>query len=473
MTIKCATPESYDLLHQGVLALSQLEMNGIRIDLEFLNKAIRKAEKKIPKLEAELMDTKVFKRWQKTFGQKTKLGSPQQLATLFFNVYKYPCRLKTENTNLPSAKEENFQDIDHPFVKKYFEWKGVIKMKNTYLRNILRETDSDGFLHASYNLHTTDTLRGSVNDPSFQNMPIRDPEMGKWIRGSFIPRKNCDIAEVDYGQLEWKCASAFWKDPGMVAYASDPTKDIHRDKAMDCYMCSEDQVSKNMRYCAKNMIVFPLLYGSYHKNCATHLWEAVNRMDLCLADGTPLGKHLKKKGIKELGRCEHGMKPELHTFEVHIKGVEDRFNAQFPGFGKGKERWWNQYLERGWFPLMTGFVIQGIYSRNFLLNCPIQGPGFHLLLWSLIRIQKLLTKRKMRTLLIGSIHDCILADVWKGEMQDFLNLCKQVMTVDVRKHWDWVIVPLIIEADVVEEGSNWHLKKPLIEKDGMWKLKAA
>ncbi len=106
---------------------------------------------------------------------------------------------------------------------------------------------------------------------------------------------------------------------------------------------------------------------------------------------------------------------------------------------------------------MTGFVCSGVFTKEQAYNYPISGPAFHLLLWSLIQMVKWQRKVKQRSRIIGQIHDSIFADVHRDELDDWLAKVKQVMTVDVRKHWDWVITPLEIDAEIAE--SNWFDKK--------------
>jgi DNA polymerase I-like protein with 3'-5' exonuclease and polymerase domains len=68
-----------------------------------------------------------------------------------------------------------------------------------------------------------------------------------------------------------------------------------------------------------------------------------------------------------------------------------------------------------------------------------------------------LEKKRMESVIVGQIHDSIVADVTPGELDDFLAKAKYVMTVAIRKHWPWIIVPLVIEAEVSD--TNWFEKK--------------
>jgi DNA polymerase-1 len=97
-----------------------------------------------------------------------------------------------------------------------------------------------------------------------------------------------------------------------------------------------------------------------------------------------------------------------------------------------------------------------VLNRNDVLNYAVQGASFHCLLWSLVQIHKWLKKNKMRTKIVGQIHDSIVADVYAPEKDDFLGMCKQVMTVDLLQHWKWLIVPMDIEAEIGDLGASWH-----------------
>lgn len=468
MSVTPTTLDAYKLLHKGALALARVEQAGIRVDVPYLEEQITKVGASIKGLEEGLRKSDVYSVWRRLHGQSANLGSRVQLGKVLFDEMKYPCPRLTA-TRRPSTDDSTLATIDHPFVKDYLRCERLKKLRSTYLQGVLRET-SDGFLHPSFNLHTVETFRSSSDTPNFQNLPIRDPELGPLIRRAFVPRKRRCLLEVDYGALEFKGAACFWKDPGMVAYASDPTQDIHRDTAARLFKCKRNQVSKVMRYNAKNLFVFPILYGSYHKKMAQNLWEIVDSTKL--QDGeTTVREHLATKGITERGDCDPKRDTRPGTFEHHVRKIEDDFNRRFPLFGQGKEAWWNAYRQEGGFDLMTGFRVEGVYSRNFLMNCPIQGPAFHLLLWSLIHLVHVLTRENLKTLVVGQIHDCILFDAPEDEVQDVLTITESVMTIFVRKAMPWVIVPLSVEVDVVMPGETWHDKKPWVNKDGRWQPK--
>lgn len=476
--------DGYSLLHRGSLVLARMERNGLRVDTNYLAQKRAEVASQIRELETSLRNDRVYECWRKRYGDRANLGSVTQLAEILFKVMDYPYPYADDDekgrtrTGRLRADETTVSTVNIPFVRDFQRLTKLKKLKSTYLDGLHRETVG-GYFHPVFNLHTAQTYRSSsgkaeeasTRDLNFQNLPVRIPEYAEAIRRCIIPRKGRRIVESDFGALEFKIAACFWKDPAMVAYASDPTKDIHRDQAMDCYLLEKEEVSKDSRYAAKNKVVFPLLYGSYYVSCAPHLWEAITQLKLkTKVTEVPLRKHLRKKGIRELGACDPEQKPVPGTYEAHVRDVQYRFMDRFPVFAAAKDEWYRLYRSRGWFPLMTGFICRGLYSKNDLLNYPIQGPGFHCLLWTIIKVQELLDERGMKTKLLAQIHDCVIADVPEDELQDYLSLVKYVVEVLLPKAWKWIIVPLAIEAEVAED--NWYEKKPWVEKGGVWQLAA-
>jgi DNA polymerase-1 len=439
--VKATTADAYSLFHDGALALARVEAAGMRIDVKRLDAMIERAGIRIKELAEELKESAEWEVWKKRFRSKASLGSRTQLGVVLFE--ELGCKVGTRTASgRAQVNEEQLEKLDVPFVHKYLQAEKMKKLQGTYLKGIWREV-VDGFIHPSFNLHLARTYRSSSDSPNFQNIPIRDPKIGKVIRSCFIPRDGHVLVEIDYGALEFRVCACFWRDKAMVAYASDPALDVHRDMASECYAIPIEEVSKQARFFAKNNFVFPTLYGSYYKNTSQHLWAVMDTHQLVTNSGQPLEECLKANSITK------------RNYEEHIQGVERKFQGRFPEWTQRKEVWWKKYLKSGEFRLMTGFLVEGAYSRNNLMNYPIQGPAFHILLWSLIQLVKWTAGK--RTKIVGQIHDSIVADVHRDELDEYLAAAKQVMTVDVRKHWDWIVTPLEIEAEVAED--NWFNKK--------------
>lgn len=458
--MKPITNQAYKLLHNGCEALSQVEANGIKIDTDYLNKAIHKTSKQINEMSDRLKQHKIYKVWRKRYGSRTNLGSREQLGRVLFDVMKYNCTSRTEKTQRPKADEEALKSTGLKFVDRYLRLEKLKNAKGTYLQGILRET-IDGFTHPNFPLHLVRSYRGSSDHPNFQNIPMKEPEIKKLVRRAFIARKNHQIVELDFKRAEVCSAACYNKDPQMIKYVTNPKLDMHRDMGAKCYMVKKSQVSWGIRDCGKNRFVFAEFYGSWYKTRAISLWRGIKEMDLKIEEtGVNLYIHLKSKGIHKLGACNPDEEPEEGTFEKHIQEVEyDFWNRRFKVYNQWKKDWWEEYQRKGCFELLTRFVIEGKYNRRQIINYPIQGTAFHWLLWSLIKIQKLMTKYKMKSLIVGQIHDSIIGDIHKKEKKDYLEIAKQVIYEDIRKHWKWIIVPLRVEAGVAPIGGSWYDKK--------------
>lgn len=473
---------AYNLLHDGSLALAQMEATGIGVDVAYLDNAIKSLDGRIGKLEASLREDKVFKLWEGKYRGKTKLSAPEQLANVIFKTMGYECKDLTP-TGKPKANESSFTDVDLPFIKNYFDWKKAVKARDNTLAGIRRET-IDGRLHPTFNLHTTVSFRSSsgadkdntnsTREVNFQNLPIRNKFLGEIIRKSIIPSKGNYLAEPDFSGIEVKMACCYTKDPKLIDDFTTPGKDPHRNTAAQLFMLSTDQLDrmdkKGPRDWAKNRFVFPQFFGSVYFQCAPHIWEVVKLGKHFLPDGkTSVLAHLQSKGIKELGDCDPKARAKPGTFVHHVKLVEESFWAErFHVYTDWKNRWYKNYLAKGEFYSYTGFRFRGNYKRNQVLNYPIQSSAFHCLLWSIIEITKYLRKHRMKTRLVGQIHDSILADCPPNELSDFLSIAKEIMTVRLPREWDWINVPLGTESEVSSPGTSWYDKKEYSEQGGVW-----
>jgi len=259
--------------------------------------------------------------------------------------------------------------------------------------------------------------------------------------------------EVDYGAIEVRVAACYHRDPNMIRYIRED-RDLHKEMAAECFLLRQDQVTKPIRYIGKNGFVFPEFYGSFYPQVAANMWDAAAKVSL--EDGTPLLKHLRKKGITARGACDPKKRPRPGTFEYHLQKVERGFwDKRFPVYRDWKDRWWEQYRQRGFYKTKTGFVVSGVFARNEVINGPIQGSAFHCLLWSLIRMQRKLKRYKMKTVVVGQIHDSILLDVPVRELGTVCELVQRIMVDDLTKHWRWIVVPLEVEIEVCDP-TWWH-----------------
>lgn len=465
MKIHAVRQQGYQLLHDGAIELSRLEANGIRVDVERLAKTQLKLKNRIRTLRQQIEEDDVWKIWKKRFGLNANLTSRTQLATVLHDEMGYEVINQTVSGK-PATDEEALSKIDHPFVRALVRISKYEKASGTFLRGIEREVIGDR-LHPFFNLHTARTYRSSSDSPNFQNFPVRDPEIARIIRSQFIASKGCVLVENDFKGIEVSVSACYHKDKNFISYITTPGKDMHRDMAAQLYKLKPSEVSKEARYGAKNKFVFPQFYGDFYVSCAKALWEWIYKGKLKGPDNVPLLEHLKTKGIKKLGECDPEQEPVKGTFEHHVKSVEDDFwNRRFQGYGQWRKQWYCQYLDKGYFDLLTGFRISGSFPRNATVNYPVQGSAFHCLLWALIRVNRMLRSRGMKSMVVGQIHDSLLGDVLIEELGEYLKIVEHVTTVLLRKAFPWLIVPLEIEYEISPPGMSWFDKKEIKFKKG-------
>ncbi len=453
---------AYKLLHDGAIALAEVEGNGIKIDTKYLEKAILQTGKKIKRLQIKLEKTDVTKTWKKVYRSKTNFNSNDQLGKVLFEHMGIEAPELTK-TGKYRTNEKSLMQIDHPFVEMYLKIKKLDKALGTYLKGIDKEV-VNGFIYPNFNLNIVRTYRSSCNSPNIHNVPVRDEEIRELIRKAIIARPGNQLVEMDFKGIEVAVAACYHEDPRMIEYLKNPKKDLHRDLAAECFKLNLNQVTKDIRFYGKNGFVFPQFYGSMYTDCARNLWEAITTADLKTKKGTPLKKYLRKKGITELGECDIEEKPRPGTFEKHIQQIEQRFwKKKFPTYAKWKKEWYYKYLDKGYMLTKTGFICQGFMSRNEIISYPIQGSAFHCLLWSLIKLvmKGELKKRKMKSLVVAQIHDSVLGDVPPEELDDYLVLVNNVTTKLLRKAWKWINVPLGVEAEVCPVGGSWFDKEEM------------
>jgi DNA polymerase I len=484
--MKATRQDAYDLFHRGTLALAEMERVGIRIDTKYLTKAIEETEKTIKANDDQIKDSKIFHKWKKRYGKKTNMDSNKQFVTMMCEEAGYKPK-KEDYTEKGQIKgdEYSLRKLKHPFVKAYYAVKRYKKVLSTYLKGTQRELCGDR-AHCFYNLAGGGTdymtggaksYRGSCSMFNFQNWPIRNKTMGGLIRPMIIPSKDNLLVEVDYKILEVRTNCFYNKDRTLITYVTDESTDMHRDLSQQVFMISPKVYEKHsklfkktIRDCTKNKFTFPQFYGSIWFQCAPDMWEMMKKGQFKIGEeGKLIQEHLRDHGITKLGKCKPGIDPAEGTFAYHVRKIErDMWRNRFPEYAQWRKDFYQEYLENGYFDLLTGFRCEGYFKRNQVTNFPGQGVAFHCLLWDIIQITEEIKKRRMKARLVGQIHDSLIGDVPEDEVQEFLDICQDVMTKRIVKHWDWINVPMVIEVDASEE--NWFQKQPWNNKSGIWEL---
>lgn len=478
VSVTATTADAYKLMHDGALMLSRMEANGMRIDMEKLRENMKRCTKMSEEALEELEGSKLMRAWRKVFGRDVNIDSPDQLRHVLFDKLGCTPTAFTENGK-PQTDAKALEDIEVEGVDALARYFKVRKIKGTFLKGI-RTEQVNGRLHTVFNLHLARTYRGSSDSINLQNLPVRDQLAAELIRSVFIPHKrNRVLIETDFKGIEVGVAACYHKDPVMIKYITDPSKDMHRDMAVQCfclekvklpfdYWKEKDPKKGNgyvVRYCGKNMFVFPQFYGDYYAQCARSLWLQADRLNLTLPGGISVKAHLAKLGIKERGECNPSSKesPKKGTFERHVQEVEhDFWNNRFSVYGKWRRDWYKQYVRRLEFTTLTGFTYraaQSLLRRNQVINYPVQGSAFHLLLWTAIQAQRRIDKTRRDVMLVNNIHDSLISDVHEDDVEWYLRTIKRITSDMMYETFKWINVPLEVEIEMAPPGASWFHKK--------------
>jgi DNA polymerase-1 len=453
LTLKDAS----DLMHRGAIALAEMEANGMRIDIAHLDATIAETEARIERLKEKLRECEEYRLQRRRFGQGTNLQSRDQLAAVLFGDMGHEAHAYTDSGKV-QLDETALERIGTKYAKGFLRLEKLDKLLSTYLVGLRREVEGE-FVHGFFGLHLVRSYRGQADTPNLTNVPVRDPIQGKPIRECFIPRDGHTIIERDFTGIEVRVACILSKDPKLTYDTLQG--DMHRDMAAECFFLNKDNVSKPTRQSTKGGFVFAEFYGDWYKQVTKNLWDDVERYHLTTKEGVALATHLAAQGITERGACDPAQRvPTPGTFEAHIRKVEDRFwNERFKVYHAKRQAWIDEYKRQGYIDIVTGFRCGGPMSKNQVMNYHIQGPAFHCLLWTLIRLMAELKRRRMRTKVMCQIHDSIIADVPNEEVDEYLEISEDITSRQLPEAWPWLTIPL--DAEVEGSTTNWWGKKPL------------
>ena len=235
-----------------VKILSQIEMNGIKVDNAYLKKLSKKFGDKIKKIEKEIYSIA---------NKEFNIGSPKQLGEIIYNELKIAKLKKTRKGSLATSASvlEDLSFKGHKFPRLVLDWRQLSKLKNTY-SDALQEhiNPNTNRVHTSFLLAATNTGRLASSDPNLQNIPIKT-EDGREIRKAFIAEKNNILIAADYNQIEMRILADL-ADVKELKKAFTNKDDIHSLTASQVFNVSLKEVDENLRRKAKT-INFGIIYG--------------------------------------------------------------------------------------------------------------------------------------------------------------------------------------------------------------------
>ena len=387
--------------------LASMEIEGVKVDLDVLNKMGEKLEERLSVLEKEIYEIA---------GLEFNIQSPKQLGEVLFDKLGIPYP-KKKKTSYSTSREILDKIVDlNPIVEKIIDYRTLAKLHSTYIEGIKKAVKEDSHLHTIYTQTLTRTGRLSSIEPNLQNIPIRFEE-GKLIRKAFIPESDSVFISSDYSQIELRLFAHMSNDKNMIE-AFKSGIDIHTKTAMDIFHVDKDKVTKNMRRQAK-AVNFGILYG-------------ISSFGLAEDIGTDF------KTAKEF------MDTYLDTFptirEYNEKVVEDAYKNGYVLTIMNRKRKIDELNN-------TNYIIRQ-QGERIAQNTPVQGSAADILKKAMIEIYEEFNKKKLKSKMILQIHDELIFNVITEELEEVKKIVKDKME-NVYK----LNVPLVVD---IEEGKNWY-----------------
>ncbi len=391
--------------------LAAMELEGINLDVPFLNEMSVEMTKEIDVFEQKIYETA---------GERFNLASPKQLGDILFDKLKIGGnKQKKTKTGQYATGEEvlSYLANEHQIVKDILEWRQMMKLKNTYIDALPNQVNQKtGRVHTDYMQTVAATGRLSSNNPNLQNIPIRSAR-GQQIRKAFIARnENYTLLSADYSQIELRIIAALSGEENMIL-AFKNNEDIHKSTAAKVFNVPLAEVTKEQRSNAKT-VNFGIIYG-------------------VSAFGLSNQTSLSRKESAELIDAYYDTYPKLKQYiQNQIEFARENGYVQTVS---GRRR----YLKDINSP--NGMVRSGA-ERN-AVNAPIQGSAADIIKIAMIDIHKKLITENWQSKMLLQVHDELVFDVHESEIEKIQPMIKHEM-----EQAFIMTVPLEVEIGL---GKNW------------------
>ena len=393
-----------------VPVLASMERAGIRIDSQFLQDYSVDLGRQILEIEQRIYEQA---------GEKFNIASPLQLGKILFDKLNLDEKAKKTKTGQYQTGEDVLQKLSHKstIVQDILDFRGLQKLKSTYVDALpLLVNENTGRVHTTFNQAVAATGRLSSTNPNLQNIPVRT-ERGREVRKAFIPAsEDFLILSADYSQIELRVIASMSGDEGMIE-AFKQNLDIHAATAAKVFGVPLEEVTKEQRYKAKS-VNFGLIYG----------------------------------------QGAFGLAENLGISRTEAKEIIDNYFKQFPGIRTYMDDVIENARTHGYVETLMGrrrylrdinsnnATVRSFAERN-AINAPIQGAAADMIKMAMIRINKRMQEKPYKSKMLLQVHDELLFDVHKDEVEEITNLVKTEMQNAMPLN-----VPVIAEAGT---GKNW------------------
>jgi len=390
--------------------LAAMELEGINLDVDFLNSLSDDLNNDINTLESKIYEVA---------GEEFNIASPKQLGVILFEKLKLVDKPKKTKTGQYATGEDilSYLAKDHEIIRNILDYRGLAKLKSTYVDALpLQVEPATGRVHTDYMQTVAATGRLSSNNPNLQNIPIRT-ERGRQVRKAFVPRnEDYTLLAADYSQIELRIIAALSEEETMIE-AFKNGEDIHASTASKVFNVPLNEVTREQRSNAKT-VNFGIIYGvsAFGLSNQTDLsrGEAKELIDTYYETYPKLKKYMSAQ--VDFAR-DHGYVKTILDRRRYLKDINSR-NA----------------------------VVRGAAERN-AVNAPIQGSAADIIKIAMINIYNKLEAGNYKTKMLLQVHDELVFDVYKPELEEMKTLIKTEMEGAFKME-----VPLDVEVDT---GLNW------------------
>ncbi|MBF0694839.1 MAG: DNA polymerase I [Flavobacterium sp.] len=394
-----------------VKVLADMELEGVKLDIDFLHSLSAELSTDIKKLEDQIYESA---------GEKFNIGSPKQLGEILFDKLKIGGeKQKKTKTGQYATGEDilSYLALTSPFVQDILDWRQLVKLQNTYVDALpLQVCQRTGRVHTDYMQAVAATGRLSSNNPNLQNIPIRT-ERGRQIRKAFIPRdENHTLLSADYSQIELRIIAALSGEKNMIE-AFQKGEDIHASTAAKVFAVPLEEVTREQRSHAKT-VNFGIVYG-------------------VSAFGLSNQTSLSRSESKDLIDAYYQTYPQLRAYiNDQVQAAREIGYAQTIS---GRRRYLKDINSQN-------AVVRGAAERN-AVNAPIQGSAADIIKLAMINIYKRLTQENWKSKMLLQVHDELVFDVHNSELEAIQPMIRHEM-----ENAFTLEVPLVVEIGI---GENW------------------
>jgi DNA polymerase-1 len=391
--------------------LAEMEFNGIKINLKFLQNLSQNYSEELKSIEKN-----IFNHSEEEFN----LASPKQLGDILFKKLKIIDKPKKTKTGQYSTSEEVLSGLskNHEIINEVLKWRSLQKLINTYVDALPKQVNEDSRrIHTVFNQAVASTGRLSSQNPNLQNIPIKS-EKGREIRKAFICENNDFVMlAADYSQIELRVIASLSKDPNMISAFND-NLDIHSSTASKVFNVEIKNVTKEQRSNAKT-VNFGIIYG-------VSAFGLSNQTDLSRSES------------KDLIESYFKAYPELKNY------ISNQINfARENGYVEtilGRRRYLKDINSRN--P-----IVRGGAERN-AVNAPVQGSAADIIKIAMVKISDKIKLNNFKSKMLVQVHDELIFEIYKPELQKMKELIKKEMESVFTLN-----VPLTVDIGI---GENWH-----------------